>query len=688
MFSKIIVNSPWYFFLLSILLSLVISLALYFKNKKNSEVSKRIIIVMFALRFLSLTIIIIFLLSIFLKQLKNETQNPLIIVAFDNSSSMVAQKDSLFIKNNFQNKIADFKKAISKSHEVKTILFGSTTSSSYNKPTFSEKETDISNLLVDIENNYSNQNVGAVILLSDGIYNKGANPIYASEKISFPIYSVAFGDTNEVKDISINKINHNQVAYLGNIFPVEAVVSAKNYRGNEIEVKLFQNQVEKAKQIIKITSDNFLTNCNFSVNASTTGISKYVIKTSILKGEKNILNNQQSFAIDVIDNKEKILILAQAPHPDIAAIKESISKNISYELEYGLIEEFKKPLKQYSLIILHGLISNQNAVITECKTNNIPFWLVNPNSANNLPEIKINSSINKFNDAEVVINNSFGLFTISDELKKFTKELPAIKTFFGNYTTSNNSNTLIKQKIGVIETENPVLVFSEINNLKSGVFIGDGLWKWKMRDYSEHLNHNLFNELISKTIQYLSIKSDKSLFRITCPKTINENQTLEISAEVYNKSYELITDQDVTLTLINSEGKKFNYTFSKTSDAFNLNLGILPAGEYKYEAKTKIDNQLLSKQGNILIKEIASEKINTVANHQVLNLLSKKTGGKLFYSEQLDLLEKEVLTNEQIKPITYSQNTTTLLIDLKWLFWLVIGLLAAEWLFRKRYISI
>ena len=157
---------------------------------------------------------------------------------------------------------------------------------------------------------------------------------------------------------------------------------------------------------------------------------------------------------------------------------------------------------------------------------------------------------------------------------------------------------------------------------------------------------------------------------------------------MYNKSYELITDQDVSLTLINSEGKKFNYTFSKTSDAFNLNLGILPAGEYKYEAKTKIDNQLLSKQGNILIKEIVSEKINTVANHQVLNLLAKKTGGKLFYPEQLDLLEKELLTNEQIKPITYSQNTTKLLIDLKWLFWLVISLLASEWLFRKRYTSI
>lgn len=688
MFSKIIVNSPWYFFLLSLCLGLAAAFLLYYKNKKNADVPKSVTRLLFVLRFLSVSLISLFLLSIFLKQLKNETQNPIILVAIDNSSSMAMQKDSLEIKKELIEKLYRFKKNISINFEVKTLLFGNKTISSKDDPSFNEKETDISNLIAEIENNFSNQNIGALVVVSDGIYNKGANPIYASEKLNFPVYPVAIGDTSEVKDVAIQKINHNQVAYLGNIFPAEVIVSAKNFIGKEVVVSLSQNQTEKAKQTVKITSDNFLATCNFTFNANTVGISKYVARISVLDGEKNVLNNQQSFIIDVIDNKEKVLLLATAPHPDVAAIKDAIVNSTSFDVEYALVSDFKKSIKPYSLIILHGPLTNSSNLLIECKTNAIPYWVINPGSSENLPGVKINSALNKFNDAEAVINPSFGLFTISDELKKFAKEFPAIKTFFGNYNLGNGSNTLINQRIGVVETDNPILIFPEINGLKSAVFIGDGLWKWKMRDYAEHTNHNLFNELISKSVQYLAVKSDKSFFRIVAPKTINENENIEIAAEVYNKSYELINEPDVTLILTNPEGKRFNYTFSKTSDSHKLNIGLLPFGEYKYEAKVKVNNQLFVKQGIIVVKEIVSEKINTVANHQLLNAIAKRTGGKLFYKDQLDQLEKEIQKNEQIKPITYSQNNTTLLIDLKWLFWIILIFLTAEWYFRKRYTSI
>jgi hypothetical protein len=667
---------------------LVGSLLLYYKNKKNTEVPKKVVYFLFTLRFLSLTIISLFLLSIFLKQLKNETQNPLILVAIDNSSSMVMQKDSLEIKKDLLLKLELFKKNISKKFEIKSLLFGDKTTGTPNDPTFSEKETDISNLISDIENNYSNQNIGALIIVSDGIYNKGANPLYASEKLNFPIYPVALGDTSEIRDVAIQKINHNQVAYLGNSFPAEVIVSAKNFTGKEVVVSLLQNQTEKAKQIVKINSNNFLATCNFTFNANTVGLLKYNVKVTVLDGEKNSLNNQQSFVLDVIDNKEKILLLATAPHPDIAAVKEAILNSKSYDVEYGLASEFKKPLKPYSLIILHGAVTNQNPIINECKLNNIPFWIINPVSTENLQGVKITSAINKFNDAEAYLNSAFGLFTISEDLKKFAKELPAIKTFFGNYSLGNGSNALINQRIGSVETGNPILFFSEINSLKNAVFIGDGLWKWRMRDFSEHTNHNLFNELISKSVQYLSVKSDKSFFRISAPKTINENEAIEIEAEVYNKSYELITEPDVALTLSNAEGKKFNYTFSKTSNAYKLNIGVLPFGEYKYEAKTKVNGELFVKHGSLIVKEIVSEKINTVANHQLLFAMAKRTGGKLFYKNELEKLESELLKNEQIKPITYSQNNTTSLIDLKWLFWLILIFLSIEWYFRKRYTSI
>ncbi len=660
---------------------------LYFKNKKNVDVPKKINTTLLVLRFLSVSVITFLLLNIFLKQVKNDTQNPTILVAIDNSSSITALADSLFVKNEFLKKLEALKKNIGENFTVKTILFGNKTLLA-EQPTFTEKETDIENLISDIENNYSNQNIGALIIASDGIYNKGANPIYGIEKLGYPVYTIAMGDTNEVKDVSIQKINHNQVAYLGNNFPLEVITSAKNFSGKEILVSVNHNSQKIAQQTVKINSDNFLSTTNFTINAAIAGLQRYVVNTTILEGEKNILNNSQSFIVEVIDNREKILLLANTPHPDVAAIKDAILNSTIYEVEYGLASDFKKPIKPYSLVIVHGFNTTNQNLIIDCENNNIPVWLINPTITEGLNGVKISASLNKFNDAEPAINKNFGLFTISDELKKITKDLPPLKTFFGNYSLSNSANSLINQRIGVVETENPILLFNEKNGVKNAVLIGDGLWRWKLRDFAEHTNTNLFNELISKSIQYLSVKSDKSFFRITAPKMCNENESIELGAEVYNKSYELITEPDVVLTLTNTDKKTFNYTFSKTSNAYKLNIGLLGAGEYKYEAKVKVNNELFVKQGLIVVKEIVSEKINTVANHQLLFQLANKTGGKLIYPNQLEKLQNEILNNQLIKPITYTQTTTNPLIELKWIIIILIGLLSIEWFLRKRYIII
>jgi hypothetical protein len=687
LFQKIIINSPWYYFLICSLVGFAFAFILYFKNKKNVDVPKKINTSLLILRFFSTALITFLLLNIFLKQIKNETQNPSVLLAIDNSSSITALSDSTFIKNEFLKKLEFLKKNIGENFTVKTILFGSKTELK-DQPDFKEKETDIENLINDVENNYSNQNIGALIISSDGIYNKGSNPIYGIEKLGYPVYTIAMGDTSEVKDVALQKINHNQVAYLGNNFPIEVVTSAKNFKGKEVLITISHNAQKIAQQIVKINSDNFLSTSNFTINASVSGVQRYIVNTTILEGEKNILNNSQSFVVEVIDNREKVLLLANYPHPDVTAIKDAILNSTTYEIEYGVSSEFKKPIKPYILVILHGFDNTNQSLMNDCKNNSLPVWVINPSITENLAGVKIGASLNKFNDADPAINKSFGLFNMSDEFKKFVNELPPLKTFFGNYSLSNSANSLINQKIGVVETENPILIFNESNSIKNAVLIGDGIWRWKLSDFAEHGNTNLFNELISKSIQYLAVKSDKSFFRITAPKICNENESIELGAEVYNKSYELITEPDVVLTLTNSNKKTFNYTFSKTSNSYKLNIGLLPAGEYRYEAKVKVNNDLFVKNGIIVVKEVVSEKINTVANHQLLFQLANKTGGKLFYPNQLDKLQLEILNNQLIKPITYSQTITNPLIELKWIIFILIGLLSIEWFIRKRFIII
>ena len=679
---QIISNYPWYYTLLCLVIGFVFSGALYFRDKKNIDRSKALLISLAGLRFVSVSLIALLLLDIFIKRLVNETEKPVIILAQDNSSSIVAGKDSTEIKTDYTKALAAFVNAVKEKYDVKSYQFDSETkpSESYD---FKGKETDISNVFSDIENNYANKNIGAIILATDGIYNKGTNPLYSIDKLNAPIYTIALGDTIPLKDVWIQTINHNQIAYLGNAFPAEVIVNAIDLKDKQVTVSITQQGKLLKQENVTINSNNFSKPYNFILDATTAGIQKYTVTLSTLEDDKNKLNNTQSFIVDVIDNREKILILANAPHPDIAAIEQSISVSQTYEVEVSLLDKFTKPLKPYSLVILHQTGNIPQRILAELKANNQSVFFIGLNAPAGILGIDAHSVSNRFNDVEPSVQTQFSLFTISDALKNYLKELPAVKCNFGNQSISNGANALINQRIGAVDTDNPLLYFNELNGIKTASFIGDGLWRWRMRDFADHNNFNVFNELISKTVQYLSVKADKSFFRVFTKKIINENEALDFTAEVYNQSYEQITEPDVRLVLKDAQNKTFNYTFSKKQTFYSLAAGQFPAGEYAYEAKVKYADKLYTKSGMVIIKEIVSEKINTVANHQLLYQLSKKSGGKLVYPNQLEQLQKEILANSTIKSITYSHKQLTDLVNLKWLFFIIILLLSVEWFLRK-----
>ncbi|MCF8423437.1 MAG: hypothetical protein K9H41_03735 [Bacteroidia bacterium] len=677
---QFISNYSWYYTLLCFVAGFVFSAMLYVRDKKNTDRSKILLYSLASLRFISISIIAFLLLDIFIKRVVNETEKPVIILAQDNSSSLIAGKDSLEIKTTYTRALNSLINAVKEKYDIKTYQFDSESKPSESFD-FKGKETDMSKLFSDIENNYANKNIGAIILASDGIYNKGTNPLYSIEKFNAPIYTIALGDTIPLKDVWIQSVNHNQVAYLGNSFPVEVVLNAIDLKDKQVNITISQSGKVLKSENITINSNSFSNTLNYILDADKSGIQKYIIAISNLEDDKNKQNNTQSFVIDVIDNREKILILANAPHPDIAAIEQSISSTQTYEVEVALLTEFTKPLKPYSLVILHQTATLPKRITNELNINNQSVFFI----GNNFDGANSKSLYNgKINEVEAVYQKEFSLFTFSDELKNYIKNFPAVTCAFKNSPLSTGANVLLSQKIGVVETDQPLFVFTETNGVKTASFLGDGIWRWRMRDFADHDNHNLFNELINKTVQYLSVQADKSFFRVFTKKIINENESLDFTAEVYNQSYELVTEPDVTLILKDAKGKLYNYTFNKKQTMYSLSSGQFAAGEYSYEAKVKFGDKLYTKSGSVIIKEIVSERINTVANHQLLYQIAKQSGGKLFYKNQLEQLQKEILSSESIKSITYSHKQLTDLVNLKWIFFIILSLLSVEWFLRKR----
>jgi len=680
---SIITEYPSWFLIFCLLAGLGYSFFLY--HKRNPDLNKFVHYSLFALRFAIVSLLCLFLLGPLLKSTSTYTEKPIVIIAADNSASIAKNKDSVFYKREFPAQLKDLAAQLGDKYEVRFVKFASDVQEDTSL-NYSGKETNISALLAEIRGSYEGKNLGALVLASDGLYNTGNNPLYEAEKNNFPIYTLALGDTLLQKDALIKKVSNNQTAYIGNQFPVEVQVQASDLKGMDATVSILQDGKKLAEQAVKYASLHHSAVLNFLITAGKAGLQRYEAVVSVAEGEQNKNNNRASFVVDVIDKREKILILANAPHPDVNALKQAIEGNQSYEVEVKLAENFSSSFKPYSLVILHQLDGKnflQEKLIAELSKHKTSEWQFARGIFWAFPSLKRGSSSNRINEVVPVYNQGFSLFTISNDLKNYIKEFPAVLCPLQSYTTSAGTISLLNQQIGQVQTENPLLLFADDQGRKTALFLGNGLWRWRLRDHADHENTNLFDELVQKTVQYLSVKADKSFFKVYTRRIINENEAVEFDAEVFNPSYELITEPEVSMVITDEAKKQFTYTFSKNQKGYHLNVGNFPPGNYTYRSQVKINNQVFEQTGGFTVKPMLAEFTGLVADHALLYNISRKTGGQLFYPRQMAGLQKKLLDNEDLKTLVHEQKEVNDLINKKGLFFILLVFLSIEWFVRK-----
>lgn len=666
---------------------------LYWRQINYEGLPKTLKWLMTAARFLVVSILSFLLLSPLIKTVFRTVDKPVIVIAQDNSSSIGNQADSAFLKNEYQEKLNNLKAKLGDKFEVKTYLFGSQTKES-GMPDFKDNSTNIMQLFDELQNRYVNRNLGAVIISSDGLYNEGENPLYESSSLKCPVYTVALGDTTVRKDLILAKVNHNKTVYSGNSFPLEVIIRAKMLKGKSTKLQIEKDNKIVFEQELKVLSDGFSKSIPIQLKADGTGTLHYVVKIIPLAEEVTTINNIQHVFIDVITNKQKILILADAPHPDITALRQSIEKNENYEAEYNLASEWTKSIEGFNLVILHQIPSSVNVnqkLFAELQKSNVSRLFIignnsNFNVLNNSQRLLNISGVRpKFNEVLLSINKEFALFNLSEQVQKEVNNFSPLEVPFGNIKLSPGASVLCQQKLGNVNTNEPLIAFNEINGTKEGIILGEGLWRWRMSNFQHAQNHDAFEEIIGKVVQYLSVKTDKRLFRINYQNTYKEGEDIVFDATLYNQSFENINEPDIKVNIYNEAGKSFSYQFSKNESAYFLNIPNLPIGNYRFEAVTRVGDKQLKESGSFTVKQVNIEALNTTADHQLLNAIAKKTGAQMLFPGEIEKLENIIKQKEDIVPISYSEEKLQDLVHLKWVFYLLIGFLSLEWFLRKRF---
>ena len=277
--------------------------------------------------------------------LLTELEIPIVVIAQDNSESISSGKDTAFYNGDYGKKMDELMGMLSEDHEVKTYSFGEQVREGLPLD-FTDKQTDIAGLVNELEVLYSNRNVGAIIIASDGMYNKGMNPLYASglDQLDAPLYTLALGDTSLRKDLVVQKVAHNQLAYLGNDFPIEVMINAAQCKGEQTQLRVIKEGKVIRSVAVEVKNQSLLLTVPFVLNAEQKGTQHYQIELAPVSNEISTINNYMDIYIDVLDNRQQVLVLADGPHPDISAVRSAIEANKNYELEMVLATDKRHPV--------------------------------------------------------------------------------------------------------------------------------------------------------------------------------------------------------------------------------------------------------------------------------------------------------------------------------------------------------
>ena len=651
----ILTDYPWYFTLLCLLTGVVYATVLYFVGSNPFGRGWRWVLTV--LRFLAVSAIAFLLLAPMSRQEVAERQKPHVVLAQDVSLSVLQSADSAF---SLETLLPD----LEKSCRVSYVPFGTAGS------------TDIGAVL----DHYRGDDVAALVLASDGLHNRGTNPVTVAERLSFPVYCIALGDTTTQRDAWLSNLRCNRIAMLDAPFPVEFTVGATLLRGRNTRLSIHDDSGRQLfTQTLAYSDDDFSTTVSTTLTPCKAGLQRYTVQLAPADGETTLGNNSLSFYVDVIDTRRKVVLFANAPHPDLAAFKQAIEGNPNYEATVVMASDVEsrkwKMADDVSLAILHNLPSKAHPSVAFADGLPLVFVIGMQTDLNRFNALhsglEITAKVQRANEVTALHQPEFTLFNLDEENYSVLETMPPLTAPFGQARRSADVQTLFNARLGNIDTRQPLVAATVQGSQRRAWIWGEGLWRWRLADWQSHESHSHVDRLIAQLVSFTAMQSSRNRLQVEAERSYAEGEPITLHAILYNENYEAENKAEVSLTL---EGT--DYTFRRDAGGYSLTLPPLTEGLYRYRASA--DGQ--TAEGSFAVEALNLEQQRLSADHSLLATLATLTGGEIYLPSDLRSLTSSL---KELKPTIYTHSRYAEFLRLPLVLILILLLLATEWVLRK-----
>ncbi|TNE31205.1 MAG: hypothetical protein EP346_01595 [Bacteroidetes bacterium] len=668
-----------------IILIIGVAFAATFFAYRRSGFDRPYSILLPALRFLSLTFLGVLLLEPIITESTVEEERPLLLWLQDDSQSILASADSTEYTSQYLPWVKSSLSQLKEKYDVAEFNMGSDLSSG--EVQFDADKSAIGNALSDALSRAEGRNVAGVILSSDGIVNVGS-PLSGIRSPRVPIHTIALGDSSYYPDIQVVKVRANRVAFKGNTTPIYADIETSGLPNAQVEVELLQSG--KRIDIQRVPINRGSGNAVFQIQADSIGIHNYEIRAKIDARERNTENNRGFATLEVIENERVIVIVYDAPHPDISALRLPLLADPSYEVQ--LIRKSALEMENLAsadLIVFHRVrpsesdwqrIVEQGQSVVLVTDDSHPYynWRALSDVFDDFP------LMDRASDLHPRSASGFAAFQVEEDWAKELSNFPPLSSEMHGENTGGMWTAALYGNVGRVKTNTPVVAIAELGNQRLGWMNGEGWWRLRSYTYSSFGSTDPYDSFISQYFRWLLTKPGADRLIVEHPSQINTGELLHLFAFPKDAALQPYNGAKLTLKVRKVGGEAFEKEMIPSGlGRYSTELADLQNGTYKYTLTAQLGDETLVKNGEFNVRDLKLEFVDTRARFNELAALSNSSQGQFVTYENRDALIDQ-LENEVPPTLLHETVKTESLLKLWWPYTILLLLFVAEWVIRKR----
>lgn len=671
------------------------------------------------LRAIGLALLLFTLFEPLLRIRQSDTVEPRIAIAIDVSRSM-AMKDrsvdrSAVVKELYSKitqNLGDKADVLVFDQQVRPFTLGTVDSLRLNG-----FRSDIGKAIRFVGNTTENVRYAAMVLVTDGNYNSGEQPVYVAEKTGLGLYTIGVGDTVAPSDARVVGLYSRGVAIVQQPMPIIVDLEYNGMVDGSAEVVLKDNNTVVARQQVLLTRGPASRRVSFTWTPTSDGIHKLTAEFVTQQQEFTRANNIAQTFVRVQKNKRKILLVAGAASPDVTFVKSALEYDPTVEvvtrIQRDAVSFYEGPIDAASLQEVQAIVligyptagSSNDALerlAEKAKRTSLLF----------IPSFQTDySKLTRFQDAipfavrsnraqEILVVPDVSARASADPVMKIRGEesdvdtwnqLPPIYRTELFVEPSQNATVLADLKVGSASIDEPLIIKSERGGVRSLAILGYGLYRWKLLGQGPAVSRgssvdDVLQSFIGNTVKWLSVKDDDDRIRIrSSHEFYAAGETINFSASVLDQTLSVVDDAEVSVDITGPSGTRRIVFSSLGGGQYAASIGSLPPGDYAYKGTaTRRGVQLGSDNGRFTVGKGSIEESALTLNSGLLQLLAQRTGGAYAPAADVESLLEKLKNDSRLRPIVRTSDREHALYHLPWFVAAALAAFSLEWFLRKR----